>query len=88
MPFDTPEGPAVLVSNLCKLPLIAERLGVAPTTVYKWINQRDSSHFPLPLAHVGTEYGGFYDYQEVYDWFQAWIKAHPRSYPAALEANV
>lgn len=86
MPFDTPDGPAVLITNMCKLPLLSERLGVAPTTVYQWIKQRETkTHFPYPIAHQGgAEYGCFYDYQEIYDWFQAWIKAHPRSYPMAV----
>jgi hypothetical protein len=86
MPFDTPAGPAVLVSNLCKIKELAWRLGVHVNAVYQWTRNREHFGFPEPLAPTGREYGDFYDYAEVYAWFQEWIKAHPQFYPAAMSA--
>jgi predicted DNA-binding transcriptional regulator AlpA len=85
MPFDTPAGPAVLVENLCKIREIAYRLGVHVNAIYHWIQKRDTTNFPQPLSPTGREYGDFYDYAEVYDWFQMWVKQHPKLYPAAMD---
>lgn len=84
MPFDTPAGPAVLVDNLCKIREVANRLGVHVNAVYRWANNRPNNGFPYPLSPTGREYGDFYDYAEVYDWFQEWVKTHPWFYPAAM----
>lgn len=83
MPFETAAGPAVMVANICDVLEIATRLQVHVNTIYQWIRNQEQNGFPnaLPCGRY------HFDYDEVFDWFQAWIKTHPGYYPAALEAS-
>lgn len=80
MPFDTQAGPAVLVDNLCDKEELAHRLGVHVNSIYAWIRRIEHTLFPFPVA------GQVYDYSEVYEWFQGWVKEHPKFYPTAFDA--
>lgn len=80
MPFTTPEGPAILLENICDAPKLAERLGVHVNSVYQWV-RTPKTEFPTPIIR-GSQ--NFYDYEEVYDWFRDWVREHPWYYPNAL----
>lgn len=79
MPFETPAGQAVLVENICEVNECAARLGVHMNSIYSWIKNRDRNNFPksLPCGEYHL------DYEEVYEWFTHWVKAHPHYYPVA-----
>jgi transposase len=81
MPFHTAAGPAVLVENICTVRETAKRLGVHRNSVRNWANDRDRTGFPAALLESGPHY----DYAEVYEWFEQWVKEHPNRYPAAYQ---
>ena len=83
MPFDTEAGPAVLIENICDVPETAKRLGVHVNSIYNWARNRDETEFPAPMPFIENP---CYDYAQVYDWFQDWVKTHPRYYPKAFIA--
>lgn len=72
MPFDTPAGPAVLAANIVGGRAAAKRLGVHWATFYEWSRMRDD--FPAQCSD------GRWDYLDLYEWFQAWIKRPTTAY--------
>jgi hypothetical protein len=80
MPFDTPAGPAVLIENICDIKELSVRLGVHYRSVQNWALAREKTNFPEPIPNTSK----YYDYAEVYDWFQEWVRNHPRHYPIAF----
>jgi transposase len=60
----------VQVADIVGVWEIAEDLKVSRTTVARWVERRDSSGFPEPLAKLHGLH--VYNRAEVRDWFEAW----------------
>lgn len=55
---------------------IAERLGIPKQNIYRWIERRTATHFPLPIKELVM--GNLYDLAMVEAWYQRWTSTRRR----------